>query len=994
MKQYAEVVVHAPVSRRMDQGRPASSARTDSDVSSPLGGTFHYTIPLELVEQVVPGSLVSVPFGERILQGVVIALRDTSPVAETKSLAGLVMSEPVLLPAQLALACWLSEATLSPLIDTVRLFVPPGLIPAAVPVLERVPEAALPSDLTEEQNALLTRLERGPLRWQYARRHYPAWTQPKTLKPLLDAGVVRRHRVILRRTPRPKADRRLRLLVDSETIKRFLPLLGRASKQADVLAWLATGTDPLPTLAQVCQDVGCSEGPVKELADRGWVEITQRRELLALAVSSEEVDALSQGKLARSPSQMQVLTTLAEARLPLTPKDLAELSGVSLSTMKQVEKRGYIHRMVEEPQVILNLSPEETRQRIVELRGGQKHQAVLEALLGAGGSAWVGRIYAETDANTDVLRSLEAVGLIQTEQAEVMRDPLAGQTFSLESPPQLTQDQAAAWGEIEVGMAAQGEDPPVYLLYGVTGSGKTEIYLRALAETLAQGFQALVLVPEIALTPQTVRRFAARFPGRIALLHGSLSPGERYDQWRRLKAGEFDVVIGSRSALFARLARLGLIVLDEEHEPAYKQERSPRYHARETALQLARFTGATVILGSATPSLESYYRAQQGEYHLLKLPRRVLAPMSSSRGESITLTSELPPVRVVDMRQELHAGNRHIFSRALQDALERTLAAGEQAILFLNRRGAATFVLCRDCGYVHTCRRCDAPLIQHLGTDDLDGTKPAAPRSSVLICHHCGRRYPPPTTCPQCGNHRIRYFGAGTQRVEEAVQAMFPEARTLRWDRDVTGQRGMHERILDRFMQREADILIGTQMVAKGLDLPWVTLVGAIAADTGLFLPDFRAAERTFQLLTQVVGRAGRTQRGGQAIIQTYNPQVYPIQSAAAHDYDQFYQDEVAFRREQAYPPFRRLARLLTRGNSELAVRRDAEMVARRLREELNRRGESRFALIGPAPCFFARVRGRYRWHIVLRSVDPAALLRDFPLPRGWWVDIDPISLL
>jgi primosomal protein N' (replication factor Y) len=336
----------------------------------------------------------------------------------------------------------------------------------------------------------------------------------------------------------------------------------------------------------------------------------------------------------------------------------------------------------------------------------------------------------------------------------------------------------------------------------------------------------------------------------------------------------------------------------------------------------------------------------------------------------------------------LLAGHSHIFSRALQSALHEVLSAGEQAILFLNRRGAATFVLCRDCGYVVACPRCNVPLTYH----EPETANPAA--GPVLVCHHCGRRYPLPTACPRCRSPRIRYFGAGTQRVEAAVRELFPQARTLRWDRDVTGPRGMHEAILSRFVQGEADVLIGTQMLAKGLDLPLVTLVGVVAADTALYLPDFRASERTFQLLTQVAGRAGRTPRGGRAIVQTYSPDAYPIRAAARHDYAAFYRREVVFRREQGYPPFRRLAKLVIVARNEATCRREAEHLARALRDHMNRVGEPPSALVGPAPCFFARLRGLYRWQIVVRAVDPSALLRDFPIPRGWRVDVDPISLL
>ena len=364
------------------------------------------------------------------------------------------------------------------------------------------------------------------------------------------------------------------------------------------------------------------------------------------------------------------------------------------------------------------------------------------------------------------------------------------------------------------------------------------------------------------------------------------------------------VVVGSRSALFLPFPRLGLIVMDEEHESSYKQERTPRYHARTAAVELGRITAAPVILGSATPALETYFAARRGEISLLSLPQRIRTGEWTDASSTLPFPQaatlgDLPPVSIVDMRQELRAGNRSMFSRALAAGLRHVLQAGQQAILYLNRRGAATFVMCRDCGHVEACPRCAIPLTFHS-------------EGEALVCHHCNRRYPAPTVCAECNGRRIRYFGAGTERVEETVRQEFPNARTLRWDRDVTGAKGSHDAILSKFIAHEADVLIGTQMIAKGLDLPLVTLVGVVAADTGLFLPDFRAAERTFQLLTQVAGRAGRSTLGGEVIVQTYHPDHYAIVAASNHDYDAFYRQEMAFRRQQGYPPVRRLARLVS----------------------------------------------------------------------------------
>ena len=570
------------------------------------------------------------------------------------------------------------------------------------------------------------------------------------------------------------------------------------------------------------------------------------------------------------------------------------------------------------------------------------------------------------------------------------RSTNARRSIGPETPPRLTPDQAAVWGEIEHDWASPRAwtSPCVALLHGVTGSGKTEIYLRALEATLAAGRRAIVLVPEISLTAQTVRRFEARFPGpRGRACTASSAWASATPSGTGCAAGEADVVIGPRSALFAPVSRLGLIVLDEAHDDSYKQDEPiplPAYHARDAAVALGRLTGATVLLGSATPDLVTYYRASQGAYRLLELPQRILHAHGLATDRPVgPQHGPLPPVRVVDLRQELRAGNRSIFSRALQEALRQTLDAGEQAILFLNRRGAATFVLCRDCGYVARCPNCDVPLTFHRHGD----------LAERLVCHHCNHREPAPSRCPECGGRRIRYFGLGTERVEDAVRELYPEARLLRWDRD-TATGPDHERFLQAFVEHRADVLVGTQMIAKGLDLPLVTLVGVISADTALYLPDFRSAERTFQLLTQVAGRAGRSRRGGQVIVQTYNPEHYAIQAAARHDYAGFYAQELAYRRQLGYPPFSRLVALrFSHEDAPAAAPRPSAWAAgwppRSAACGLDGRASS-----ARRPAFSAASQGRYRWQIVVRGADPLPLLRDVALPWGWRVDVDPVSLL
>ena len=639
-------------------------------------------------------------------------------------------------------------------------------------------------------------------------------------------------------------------------------------------------------------------------------------------------------------------------------------------------------------------------------------------------------IYAETGANLAMLRVLETRGLIELSEREVRRDPLSGDAVAPDVPPALTAAQERVWRPIAAALDAsvefsvlsaeldsqqrktQNAKPKTFLLHGVTGSGKTEIYLRAIARTMRQGKQALVLVPEIALTTQLVRRFAARFGGKLAVLHSGLGLGERYDEWRRLRRGAALLAIGSRSAVFAPLPDLGLIILDEEHESTFKHDSSPRYHARDTALKLAELTGSVLILGSATPSVESFEAARAGRFTLLALSERV-GMGRDAQGFPRSQTLPLPPVRLVDMRRELQQGNRSIFSRQLQDGLARALGRNQQAILFLNRRGAASFIMCRDCGHVVECPNCSSPLTVHdpepgsglrgqgLGAgrpEDTARSEPEPrtlnPEPSLLVCHGCGHRALIPPFCPACFSPRIKSFGVGTQRVVTEVAALFPHARTLRWDRDTVGRKGDHERMLDTFLDHKADVLIGTQMIAKGLDLPLVSLVGVVAADTGLHLPDFRAGERAFQLLTQVAGRAGRRGADAEVVIQTYAPEHYALQAAQEHDYAAFFTQEIAFRRQTNYPPFSRLVRFVYTGSSDARSRTAAEALAAELRQLAQAVDLADWSLIGPAPAFFHRQRNHYRWHVILRASDPSALLARLRLPHGWVVDIDPVQVL
>ena len=591
-------------------------------------------------------------------------------------------------------------------------------------------------------------------------------------------------------------------------------------------------------------------------------------------------------------------------------------------------------------------------------------------------------IYAETGASYADLKVLAEAGFLHFNETEVWRDPLEEIQVKPDVIPTLTADQENVWEQIQPGLGQADQKPT--LLHGVTGSGKTEIYLRAAARMLEQGRQVLMLVPEIAMTPQTVRRFMARFPNQVGLYHSKLSDGERYDTWRRARSGDLKLIVGSRSALFVPLPNLGLIVIDEcDHDSYDETEREPFYHAVETAEALAKFSGANLILGSATPRITQYFNARRGEIRLLSLPNRILAhraevPQPGTPGELLTL--ELPKVNVVDMRAELRAGNSSVLSKTLRDKLALTLQAGQQAILFLNRRGKATYVFCRQCGYTLRCPRDDQPLVHH-------GS------GQSLICHLCDYTRQMPKKCPECGSTQIRQLGLGTERLEEVVQKEFPEARLLRWDADTTRHKGEHELILSHFSAHRADVLIGTQMLAKGLDLPLVTLVGIVLAEVGLNLPDYRAAERSFQVLTQVAGRAGRSPLGGQVVLQTYQPENYVIQAASRHDFEGFYQQEVALRKTLNYPPYSRLIRLEYHHPVESKAESQARTIADLLRAEISSREMRQTSFIGPVPAYYRKVAGQFRWQIILRGPDPLPLLNALPL-RDWLVQIDPSDLL
>lgn len=534
-------------------------------------------------------------------------------------------------------------------------------------------------------------------------------------------------------------------------------------------------------------------------------------------------------------------------------------------------------------------------------------------------------------------------GLLQKKELEQFRDPYAPLSHVRTQPLLLTDEQQLALAPIIA--SVENSEERVFLCHGVTGSGKTEVYLQAIQKVIERGKQAIVLVPEISLTPQMVHRFKARFGDEVAVMHSGLSRGEKYDEWRKIREGHVKVAVGARSAIFAPFQKLGLIIIDEEHETSYKQEDNPRYHARDVAIYRARHHGCPVVLGSATPSLESFARARKGVYTLLSLKKRVNR-------------RPLPPVKIVDMREEMRDGNHTMFSAALLEKMKERLSRREQIVLFLNRRGYATFVMCRVCGEVIRCPHCDISLTYHR-----DGNQ--------LKCHYCGYERSVPDQCPSCGSKALRYFGGGTQKVEAELSRVLPEARVIRMDVDTTRKKGGHERLLRQFGEGQADILLGTQMIAKGLDFPKVTLVGVLAADSMLHLPDFRASERTFQLLTQVSGRAGRHELPGEVIIQSYTPEHYAVADAARHDYNKFYQQEMQIRYRRGYPPFYYLT-LISLTHPDPALAADAaEHVASVLKNDLT----SSAQVYGPVVPAIARIKDRYRYQCMVKYKKEPALL-------------------
>ncbi len=593
---------------------------------------------------------------------------------------------------------------------------------------------------------------------------------------------------------------------------------------------------------------------------------------------------------------------------------------------------------------VLTVDPAVRAQVLASQKKAPKRAQVLELLIGAPEGEMPCEEIRETlgDCRAMIV-ALQKMGFVRLENREVYRRAYSAMAQLAAADPTLMPQQEAVLSQL---LPAVDAGAGAFLLYGVTGSGKTEVFIRAVRRCAQLGKTAIVLVPEIALTPQMVAWFRSRFGEDAAVLHSRLSPGERYDEWRRIRRGEVHVVIGARSAIFAPLEHLGLIIVDEEHEQTYLSDNTPRYDAREIAKMRCANEGAALLLASATPSMRSFALAGRGDLTLLEMRKRV--------GDR-----PLPTVHIVDMRRELALGNRSVFSGALLDGLKACLDAGKQAILFVNRRGYATFVSCRACGHVCTCDQCDVSLTYHQN-------------DRLLRCHYCDHTEPMPQVCPACGSRYIKQFGVGTQRVEEEVKKFFPDVPTLRMDNDTTRTKDAHAQLLDVFRRGEARVLVGTQMIAKGLDFPNVTMVGIIAADAMMKLPDYRSGERTFQLLTQVAGRAGRADAPGEVFLQTYDPENSIIESAARQDYRAFFEEEMQRRRRALYPPYTLIARLLFESEREESAKAEAEAAMRAMEAFFERRAYLRKYVksLRVMPCPVAHIRGKARWQVAVKMID------------------------
>ncbi len=819
-----------------------------------VSGSFDYKIPVELINLVQIGSLVEVPFGKQVVQGVIVELLETSVVESTKDVLGLIDPDPVLTQAQIKFAKTIEETFYCTYSQAIELMVPAGLSQQA-DILITLTGKTNGQSLSQLELKMVEQIQKkGSVRGRQMDSAFPRVDWKKPLKRLQQIGIVEYHSFLPKPTIRPQTVRTVQLCAGEEEIREY-----------------------------------------------------------------------------QLENQDKKITTAVERR----------------------------NRVIS----FLQIEPEPIPVQ------------------------WV---YAQTACTMIDLQYLASQDLVTLGETEWIRDPVAKISVKTEKEITLSNDQALACSEVTytIDQMSIGNMTKPILLFGVTGSGKTEIYLRAAEKVVAQGKKVIILVPEISLTPQTVRRFINRFPGKVGLYHSRLTPGERYDTWRRARAGKIDVIVGPRSALFTPFTDIGLIIIDECHDDSYCQgDYGVYYDSRVLAEQYSNTLKALSIFGSATPDVSQLYNARESGWKILKLPERIKVTSPGIVGSTIPVNKipnmgELPDVQIVDMREELKNGNLSILSSDLQKSLVNTVKAGNQAILYLNRRGKATYVFCRNCGFVLVCPRCDLTLTLH-------GDK------NELICHQCGYKRGQPKICPECSSATIRQLGVGTETVEAAVRKLLPDANILRWDAETSRFKDAHEIILSHFMNHRADILIGTQMISKGLDFPMLTLVGVILAETGLSLPDYRATERTFQLLTQVAGRAGRSDLGGKVVFQTYQPDHYTIDLASRYDYEGFYTRELEYRRRLGYPPYYQLIKLEISNQAPVIAEATANRISHLLVNWMEVSGRQANEMVGPVPCYFGKVNNIYRWQIILRGPNPGAVIKEHLSElTGVRIEVNPPNLL
>jgi primosomal protein N' (replication factor Y) len=676
--------------------------------------------------------------------------------------------------------------------------------------------------------------------------------------------------------------------------------------------------------------------PLGEVIKTGLPPGLQLKSEPFLSLTESGMNSLTRGEL--DPTQEKVLKEIGRCGKVRLKKILKYFLGeVSKSQLFSWKRRGLLN--IQSGIVGKEVKPK--FEKVVQYQGGEptqrisKKQAEILNWIKEKGEIPFSELNKRFKSSSKSIQSLQGQGLVSVFRREVCRDLSVRSELKPYPKPELTSDQETVLGEILTGIHSKRFSP--FLLYGVTGSGKTEIYIRAIEEILAQGREAIVLVPEISLTPQLLSRFKDRFAENLALLHSGLGRGERHDQWRRIWKGEVKIAMGARSAIFAPFKNVGIIILDEEHDPSYKQEEKLKYHARDMAVVRAKQAEATLLLGSATPSLESFYNTEKGKFRLLNLPERIEG-------------KPLPGVEVVDVKRE-----EGLLSEKLKAALKKNIEDKKQSLLFLNRRGFANFILCPDCGITFKCPNCSVTLTYHL-------------KDRSLQCHYCDYRIPAPGDCPKCQGHRLQGMGIGTERLEQEIKFLFPEAEVERMDHDTTSRRRSHLQILKRLESGSTDILVGTQMIVKGHDFPNVTFVGVVSADTSLHFPDFRSSERTFQLLTQVAGRAGRGEAFGEVVIQTFNPDHYSILRAKDHDYIGFYQEEIEFRKALEYPPFSRMINFRLVGNSEKKTKGLADGMGK-IGQSLLKKGYGKgIEILGPSTAPFAKMRGKFRWQMLAKG--------------------------